>query len=377
MLELIATSTFGLEAVVKREVEALGFKILKTENGKVTYEADERGIVVSNLHLRCADRVLLKLAEFPATKSEELFQGIKAIKWEKWIKKDGFFHVECSTVKSQLASERKTQSVGEKALITRLSAHYGCEEFTKSGEHYPVKISILKDMVTVTLDTSGDPLHKRGYRQSAIAAPLKETMAAALVSLSFWKEGRKLVDPCCGSGTIAIEAAMMGMNIAPGLGRAFLSEKWDVIPKEMWKEERKKAFEAIKDANFEICGYDVEKKHVDAALSNADEAGVGEDISFETLNIKDLKLKGKGGILISNPPYGERIGEKEQIKEIYDALRRLYKENPTWSFYIISSDKSIEKKVFGRPADRRRKLYNGNIEVCYYQYHGEKPNDRI
>lgn len=372
LLNLIATTTFGLEAVVKREVEALGFKILQVTDGKIVYEADERGVVISNIHLRCADRVLIKLAEFTAYEFEDLFQGVKAIEWEKWIPKDGNFVMNCSAVRSKLGSIRACQSVAEKAVIERLGKIYSCKRFAKSGASYPLKVSILKDVVTVTLDTSGVGLHKRGYRKNAVAAPIKETMAAALVSLSFWKEGRILVDPCCGSGTIAIEAAMLARNIAPGINRKFLIEEWGIIPQEIWKEERKKAYEAIKDANFVIKAYDIDAACVEAATENAAEAGVDEDIEFIQKDIRNLRLEGEQGIVIANPPYGSRIGDQKVITEFNRGLAKIAKDNPTWSFFIITADKDMEKAVFKRQANRRRKLYNGDIEVCYYQFHGEK-----
>ena len=372
LLNLIATTTFGLEAVVKREVEALGFKILQVTDGKIVYEADERGVVISNIHLRCADRVLIKLAEFTAYEFEDLFQGVKAIEWEKWIPKDGNFVMNCSAVRSKLGSIRACQSVAEKAVIERLGKIYSCKRFEKSGASYPLKVSILKDVVTVTLDTSGVGLHKRGYRKNAVAAPIKETMAAALVSLSFWKEGRILVDPCCGSGTIAIEAAMLARNIAPGINRKFLIEEWGIIPQEIWKEERKKAYEAIKDANFVIKAYDIDAACVEAATENAMQAGVDEDIEFIQKDIRNLRLEGEQGIVIANPPYGSRIGDQKVITEFNRGLAKIAKDNPTWSFFIITADKDMEKAVFKRQANRRRKLYNGDIEVCYYQFHGEK-----
>lgn len=372
LLNLIATTTFGLEAVVKREIQSLGFKIIQVMDGKIVYEADERGIVISNIHLRSADRVLIKLAEFNAYEFEDLFQGVKAVEWERWIPKDGNFVMNCSAVKSKLGSIRACQSVAEKAVIERLGKIYSCKRFAKTGANFPIKVSILKDNAIVTLDTTGVGLHKRGYRKNAVPAPIKETMAAALVSLSFWKEGRILVDPCCGSGTIAIEAAMLARNIAPGLNRKFLIEDWGIIPEQIWKEERKKAYEAIRAANFVIKAYDIEQSCVEAAIENAIEAGVDEDIEFMQRDIKDLKLEGEKGIVIANPPYGSRIGDQRVITEFNRGLARIAKENPTWSFFIITADKDTEKAVFKRQADRRRKLYNGDIEVCYYQFHGEK-----
>ncbi|MBR6529533.1 MAG: class I SAM-dependent RNA methyltransferase [Firmicutes bacterium] len=377
-LELIATSTFGLEAPVKRELEALGFKILKSEDGKITFQGDERGIVKANLWLRCADRVQIKMAEFKALEFEDLFQQVKAIPWEEWIPPDGKFIVNGSSVKSKLSSVPACQSVSEKAIVERLKEIYGIEYFEKTGALYDIKITLLKDRVTVTLDTTGPGLHKRGYRQNAVIAPIKETLAAAMINLSFWRNGRILVDPCCGSGTIPIEAAMIARNIAPGLNRNFVSEEWEAIPAKLWKEERKKAYEVIDwDSELEIYAYDIDKRAIESAKENAAEAGVEEDIIFTLGDGGKMKSAGKeGGIIVTNPPYGERIGDRESIDELYKGFNKFLKDNKTWSMFAITPDKTIEEKVFGRPADRRRKLFNGRMEVCYYQYHGQKPEKK-
>ena len=374
-LELIATSTFGLEAPVKRELEALGFKILKSEDGKITFQGDERGIVKANLWLRCADRVQIKMAEFKALEFEDLFQQVKAIPWEEWIPPEGKFIVNGSSVKSKLSSVPACQSVSEKAIIERLKEIYGIEYFEKTGALYDIKITLLKDRVTVTLDTTGPGLHKRGYRQNAVIAPIKETLAAAMINLSFWRKGRILVDPCCGSGTIPIEAAMIARNIAPGLNRKFVSEEWEAIPEKLWKEERKKAYEVIDwDSELEIYAYDIDRRALEAAKENAAEAGVEEDIIFTLGDGGKIKSEGKeGGIIVTNPPYGERIGDRESMDELYKGFNEFLKKNKTWSMFAITPDKTIEEKVFARPADRRRKLFNGRMEVCYYQYHGQKP----
>lgn len=377
-LELIATATFGLEAPVKRELEALGYKIIKSEDGKITFLGDERAVVNANLWLRCADRVQIKMAEFNALEFEDLFQQMKAIPWEEWITPDGNFVVNGSSVKSKLSSVPACQSVAEKAVVERLKEIYGIEHFEKSGARYDIKITLLKDRVTVTLDTTGPGLHKRGYRQNAVIAPIKETLAAAMVNLSFWRPDRILVDPCCGSGTIAIEAAMIARNIAPGLSRKFVSEEWDSIPAKLWKEERKKAFEAVDNhIELEIYAYDINKRAIESAIENATEAGVDEDIKFMVADGSKMNFGNRqGGIIITNPPYGERIGDRASIDKLYEGFSKFLKENPTWSMFAITPDKSIEQKVFGRPADRRRKLFNGRMEVCYYQYHGKKPEKK-
>ena len=373
-LELIAASTFGLEAVVRREIEALGYKIIKTEDGKVTFMGDERALVRANLWLRCADRVQIKMGEFKVLEFEDLFQNMKGIAWEEWIPMDGNFTVNAVSVKSKISSVPAIQKVGEKALVERLREFYPVERFPKSGATFEIRISLHKDLATVTLDTTGQGLNKRGYRRLIGKAPLKETMAAAMVSLSFWNPDRILVDPCCGSGTIPIEAAMIAKNIAPGLRRSFTAEDWDAVPKELWKQERANAYKEIKnDLNLKVYGSDIEPAAIKIAKENAEEAGVDDLIRFSVADVSALRTGALSGVMISNPPYGERIGDREAIDHIYDSWKKFFEGNPTWSLFALTSDKSIEEKVFGRPADRRRKLYNGRMEVCYYQFHGKKP----
>lgn len=376
-LEIIAATAFGLEAVVKREIEALGYRIIKSEDGKITFSGDERAVVKANLWLRSADRVLIKMAEFEALEFEELFQQVKAIPWEEWIPPDGKFIVNGSSVKSKLSSVPACQSVAEKAIVERLREIYAVDYFEKSGALYDIKISLLKDRVTVTLDTTGPGLFKRGYKQNAVTAPIKETIAAAMIQLSFWNPGRVLADPCCGSGTIPIEAALIGRNIAPGLNRIFAAQDWEAIKPELWKEERKKALEAIEwDKELEIYAGDIDKKAVEAARENAIEAGVADDIVFRAGDAANFSSQNKqGGIIITNPPYGQRIGDRDSMDKLYAGFSSFLKKNPTWSMFAITADKSAEQKIFGRPADRRRKLFNGRMEVCYYQYHGIKPTE--
>ena len=371
--ELIATATFGLEAVVNREIQELGYRIIKTEDGKVTYMGDERAIVRSNLWLRSADRVLLKMAEFMAEDFEELFQQTKALPWEQLIPIDGRFTVTGTSVKSILHSVPACQSIVKKAIVEKLREFYSVDVFEESGADYTVKVTILKDRVTLTVDTSGAGLHKRGYRKADVAAPIKETLAAAMVQLSFWKAGRILLDPCCGSGTIPIEAAMIGRNIAPGLNRSFACEGWEIIDRKLWKEEKKAAFEAIDyDAQLDIYGFDIDRKAVQASIENAVEAGVDDCIVFKKADASKLRPVGTNGIVITNPPYGERIGEEKQIEAIYSGFSRFFRENPDWSLFMITTDKDAEQKVMSRKADRRRKLYNGRLETCYYQFHGQR-----
>jgi len=373
-LELIATATFGLEAVVKREIEHLGYTILKSEDAKISYEGDEEAIVRSNLWLRCADRVLLKMGEFKAFSFEELFQQTKALPWEDWIPEDGKFTVNGSSVKSTLFSVPDCQAIVKKAIVERLKETYHCEWFRETGADYTVKASILKDSATLTIDTSGAGLHKRGYRVRDVAAPIKETLASAMVQLSYWKQGRLLVDPFCGSGTIVIEAAMLAKNIAPGLNRKFASEGWTRIPSNLWKAARKQAFEAIdQTADIQIMGSDISRKAIEAAKENAEEAGVADCITFSVLPFNELKADERYGIVICNPPYGERIGERQDLDQIYKDAKRFFRVNPSWSLYFLTSDKEFEKAFSDRPADKRRKLYNGRIETTYYQYYGERP----
>ena len=385
--ELIATATFGLEAVVKREIDALGYRITDSRNGRLTYEGDLRAIVRSNLWLRCADRVYVKLGEFTAKTFEELFQAAKALPWEEWLPENAHFYVTGSSARSILHSVPACQSIIEKAIVTRLGAHYGVERFKKNGPVYAVRFMAQKDEFVLMINTSGPGLHDRGYRVKDVPAPIKETMAAAMVSLSFFKPGRLLLDPFCGSGTIAIEAAMMARNIAPGLSRRFDCSFWQQIPEELWKEEKALAYKAIdQDAEFKIIASDIDARAIKAAKRNAEEAGVDDCIDFKVLDVRELKgsagkllgressapgVDAERGVIIANPPYGIRIGESEDLPGIYAALRGYLEKHPAWSLFLITSDKSFEEAM-GRPADRRRKLYNGDLEVCYYQYYGKK-----
>lgn len=373
MYTCIATSSFGLEAVVKRELISLGFTITDTENGKVTFESDARGIVKANLWLRSADRVLLKMAEFQAKTFDELFDQTNAIPWYEYISKDGNFVVSGKTVKSQLSSVRNVQKITEKAIIKSLQSKYRVDYFSKSKEDYPILVSILKDKVTLTLDTSGDGLHKRGYRVETVEAPMKETLAAAIIQLSFWDHTRPLYDVFCGSGTIPIEAAMIGRNIAPGLSRDFTSKHFSFIGEDLWKEETKKAYLAIDhDIELSIYASDISSENLHAAMENAIEAGVDDCINFQNADYKDVSYDRSYGVLISNPPYGERLSEQEEVKKLYKEMGRLFGKLDTWSIYILTSFDDFEE-VYGHKVSRRRKLYNGRIETWFYQYYGPRP----
>lgn len=372
-LNLIATATFGLEAVVKREIEALGYSVTGSEDAKITYTGDERAVVRSNLWLRSADRVYIKLAEFQAVSFEDLFQNAGGIAWEEWIPPDGKFTVVGTCVKSELHSVPDCQAIIKKSIVKRLQQTYDQEWFPETGALYTIRFNLLKNRVNIMLDTSGQGLHKRGYRKFDVTAPIKETLGAAMVSLSFFRPGRLMVDPLCGSGTLAIEAALIGRNMAPGLARKFAAEEWEAVPKALWAEERAAAAAAVKrDADIKILACDMDKNAVEAARANAAEAGVADCIEFRVATLKDLSAEEEYGMIVTNPPYGERIGEQRDIDNIYRFLTGFYEKNPTWSLFLITADKTFEAK-FGRPADRRRKLYNGRIETCYYQYHGQRP----
>lgn len=385
-LELVATATFGLEAVVRREIEALGYKVIRTEDGRVTYTGDERAAVRSNLWLRTADRVYIRMGEFRAETFEELFQQTKGIAWEDIIPSDGAFPVVGGSVKSVLHSVPACQSIIKKAVVSRLGEFYCRETMPETGAEYRIRFIAHKDVFLMLLDTSGAGLHKRGYRVADVAAPIKETLAAALVQLSFYRNDRALVDCCCGSGTIPIEAAMIARNIAPGLGRSFAAESWDLIPQQIWKEEKRLAFEAADfDTELNITAMDIDKRAIRAAKENADEAGVMDDIDFACIDMTTWEPGGgipKGiskddhGVVISNLPYGVRISNSEDNRRIHRHLGELIKACPNWSFFLITADKELEKEIeqiTGRKADRRRKLYNGQIETQFYQYHGNKP----
>ena len=386
-LEHVATASFGLEAVVRREIEALGYKVIKTEDGRVTYMGDERAIVRSNLWLRTADRVYVRMGEFRATEFEDLFQQTKALEWESIIPLEGVFPVVGGSVKSVLHSVPACQKIIKKAVSVRLSEFYCREMMPETGAEYRIRFIAHKDQFLLLLDTSGAGLHKRGYRVRDVAAPMKETLAAALVQLSFYKKDRVLVDPCCGSGTIPIEAALIARNIAPGLGRSFASEGWDITPAGLWKEERRLAYEAADtgaDGPLHITAMDIDPKAVRAAKENADEAGESDDIDIVKMDMTAWEpgagipkgaSKDDHVVVISNLPYGKRIGDEAGLKAIYAHIREIMEECPNWSFFLITSDKSLEKEL-GRKADRRRKLYNGTIETQFYQYHGTRPERR-
>ncbi len=372
-IELIATSTFGLEAVVKRELLNLGYTDLVVENGKVTFKGTERDIPIANLWLRSADRVLLKMGEFKATTFEELFEKTNALPWDEWITEDGEFIVEGKSVDSKLFSISDSQAIVKKAVVEKLKTKYKTEWFKETGAKFTIEVSILKDIATLTIDTSGAGLHKRGYRVESVEAPLKETLAAALIQLSYWNKDRLLLDPFCGSGTIPIEAAMIGKNIAPGLNRNFASEGWPRVEKEYWNDVRREAWDLmLKDYKLNIIGSDIDKRAIRAAKENAESIGLEEDIKFITKDFRDIEFKDEYGVIICNPPYGERIGEKGEVYRLYKDMGKAFKNLDTYSIYVLTSNEDFES-LYGKRADRKRKLYNGRIKVDYYQYYGPRP----
>jgi len=373
-IELCAPCGFALEAVVTREIKSLGFEVNKVEDGRVYFLSDEYGIAMANLWLRSADRVLLKIGEFYATSFEELFENTKSLPWDEWIPKEGYFPAaKASSVRSKLFSTSDIQSIVKKAVVEKLKNKYKVNWFSESGPTYPIHILIFKDKVTLYLDTSGTALHKRGYREIGSAAPIKETLAAALVSLTPWKEGRLLVDPFCGSGTILIEAALKGLNIAPGLNRNFVSEKWLRVPEKLWNKARQEAQESIKyDNDIRLQGYDIDEKVIKIARSNAEKAGVSKYIHFQQRDVRDFSSKEKYGFIVTNPPYGERLEDLKTVEQLYRDMGKVFSKLDTWSFYILTTHEGFER-FFGRKADKKRKLYNGMIKTDLYQYLGPKP----
>jgi putative N6-adenine-specific DNA methylase len=371
--ELIATTTFGVEAVAKRELIDLGFEILKTENGKVTFLSDASGIVRANLWMRTADRILLKIGEFPVETFDELFDKTKGLSWSDLIPQDGKFTVNGKSIKSKLFSISDCQAIVKKAIVENLKQQYNLSWFGETGAEYTVLVSLLNDIATLTIDTSGVALHKRGYRIKPVPAPLKETLAAALILLSYWKKDRVLHDVFCGSGTIPIEASLIGRNIAPGLHRDFACHHWEMIPESIWEEETKKALRAIDhETPIHILASDIDPLCIEAAKINAEAAGVSDCITFQTADFMGLDLKDDYGILISNPPYGERLSESDNLDLLYRNIGLVLSKLNTWSIYLLTSMEGFSNLRHRKP-DRMRKLFNGNIETSFFQYYGPKP----
>lgn len=369
---LVATAAMGLEAIVGDEVRELGYET-QVENGKVYFEGDKLAIARTNLWLRVADRVKIVVGTFRAKTFDQLFEGVKALDWERYLPVDANFPVSGKSVKSTLYSVPDCQAITKKAIVERLKDVYKRRSFLdESGAKFKIEVSILKDVVTLTLDTSGAGLHKRGYRQVQGEAPLKETLAAALVKISKWNPNRPFVDPFCGSGTIALEAAMIGQNIAPGYNRDFISEEWPWMDKAIWDEARNEADnKADYDQPLNIIGSDIDHRMVALAQENATEAGFGDIITFKQMQARDFTTMDTDGVMIGNPPYGERIGEVEVIEQVISDLGHVMKNYPTWSVYMLSSMENFET-LYGRRATKKRKLFNGFIRTDYYQYWGQK-----
>lgn len=374
-IELIAPCHFGLEAVLKREILDLGYEISSVEDGRVTFQGDAEAVCRANIFLRTAERVLLKVGSFQAVSFEELFEKTKALPWEAYIPKDGKFWVtKASSVKSRLFSPSDIQSVMKKAMVRRLQEHYHMEWFPEDGPEYPVRVFLMKDQVTVGIDTSGASLHKRGYREVSGKAPITETLAAALIMLTPWRGDRILVDPFCGSGTFPIEAAMMAANIAPGMNRSFTAEKWtNLIPKKLWYDTVDEASDLIREPEeTDVQGYDADEDVIRIARRNAAEAGVEHMIHFQRRDVRDLSHPKKYGFIITNPPYGERLEDKKDLPELYRAFGESFRRLETWSAYMITSYEDAER-YFGRKADKNRKIYNGMLKTYFYQFQGPKP----
>lgn len=373
--ELIAPCHFGMEAVLKREITDLGYEVSAVDNGKVTFVGDAEGICRANLFLRTTERILLKVAEFKAQTFDELFENVKAVRWDEFIPKDGKFWVaKASSVNSKLFSPSDIQRIVKKAMVESLKGVYHTDWFEENGAEYPLRISILKDVVTVGLDTTGVSLHKRGYRKYTAPAPLTETLAAAILLLSPWKGERMLIDPFCGSGTIPIEAAMIAKNIAPGLNRDFISEKWlNLIPQKEWYEVAEEAEDLINhDAEINIQGYDIDGEALKMARANAALAGVDKHIHFQQRDIINFSSPKKYGFVISNPPYGERLSTKDEMEILYRTIGNIINENETWSFFLLSGYENAQKAI-GKKATKNRKIYNGMMKTYLYQYMGVKP----
>lgn len=369
---------FGLEAVLKREIYDLGYDIERVEDGRITFTGDADAVCRANIFLRTAERVLICVGRFKAFTYDELFENVKACPWEEFIPENGRFWVtKANTVNSKLFSPSDIQSIVKKAMVERLKQRYSVSWFSEDGNDYPVRVFINKDEVTVCLDTTGESLHKRGYRTQAGRAPISETLAAALIMLTPWRKDRILVDPFCGSGTFAIEAAMLAAGIAPGMSRSFTAEKWtNFIDKKLWYDAVSEAREQINpDVETDIQGYDIDASVIRTARENAKRAQVENLVHFQQRPVSELSHSGKYGFIITNPPYGERLEEKEALPKLYGEFGERFRNLESWSAYIITSYEDAEKYI-GRKADKNRKIYNGMIKTFFYQFMGPKPPKR-
>ena len=374
-MEWIEPCHFGLESVLKREIQDLGYEIAQVEDGRVTFYGEADAACRANVFLRTAERVLLKAGSFKAVTFDELFEKTKAIPWENYIPKNGKFWVaKASSVKSKLFSPSDIQSIMKKAMVDRLRSRYHVQWFQEDGASYPLRVFLMKDIVTIGIDTSGDSLHKRGYRPSAGKAPISETLAAALIMLTPWRKERILVDPFCGSGTFPIEAAMMAADIAPGMNRSFLAEEWKhLVPRKCWYDANEEAQDRINlNIETDIQGFDIDPEALKAARANAKMAGVDKLIHFQQRAVKDLRHPKPYGFIITNPPYGERLEEKENLTQLYREIGESYERLDKWSMYLITSYEKAENDI-GRKADKNRKIYNGMLKTYYYQFLGPRP----
>lgn len=371
--DLIATTAMGLEALAAKEVRDLGYEC-EVENGRITFKGDETAIVRSNLWLRTADRVRIKVGEFKATSFDELFEKTKSLPWENYMPENAEFPVSGKSVKSKLFSVSDCQAIVKKAIVERIRTKYKKTGWLEeNGPLFKIEVALHKDVALLTIDASGSGLHKRGYRAGQGEAPLKETLAAALVMLTNWTPDKPFVDPFCGSGTIPIEAALIGQNIAPGFNREFISEAWHWIPEKVWEDARNEAEDlANYDQPLDIAGADIDHRMVKIAEENAFEAGLGELINFKQMQVRDFTTTKEYGVIVGNPPYGERLGEKAAVQRMYAEMGKAFAPLDTWSIYIMTSDEEFETH-FGKPATKKRKLFNGFIRTDYYQYWGKRP----
>lgn len=372
-IDLIATTTFGLEAIAAKELRVLGFPHQSVENGRILFKAAPEAIGLTNLWLRTAERVRLCMGEFTAVTFDELFEKTKALPWSDWLPENACFPVDGKSIKSTLFSVPDCQAIVKKAVAENMAKRYGQQWFSEDGPQYRIEVALLKDRATLTIDTSGAGLHKRGYRTLISDAPLKETLAAAMLYLARWHPDIALWDPFCGSGTIPIEAAMMGRRMAPGLGRDFAFQKWPNLSSSVWRKQREEARDMVTaDPPEHIVGTDADPEMLRAARRNAEAAGVAADVHFQALSLSDIQTKRRYGKLVCNPPYGERLGSDVQVKRLYKELGSVFRQFDTWSFYVLTSHEDLEKLV-GRRASKKRKLYNGSIKVDYYQFYGPRP----
>jgi 23S rRNA (guanine2445-N2)-methyltransferase / 23S rRNA (guanine2069-N7)-methyltransferase len=371
--ELVATAASGTEAIVKRELAALGYVARTTTPGRLLFRGDAAAICRTNLWLRVAERVLIRIGSFPASDFDALFDGTMALPWEQWLPGDAEFPVQGRSHRSQLSSVPACQRSVKRAIVERLRKAHDAETLPETGALYSIEISLRDDVATLTLDTTGIGLHKRGYRPLVGEAQLRETLAAAMVQLSFWRAGRVLADPFCGTGTIPIEAALIGRNIAPGMRRQFACESWPTFDAEQWRLARESARAAVLPALTErLLAYDIDGETLSLARYHAQQAGVADDIHWQQRPFSELRAKAEYGCIVTNPPYGERMGDDREIVELYQSFPLVLRRLPTWSHYILSSRPDLEDLV-GQRAARRRKLYNGSLECTYYQFHGPRP----